>query len=290
MPTVTGYVYGPDGLLVPDAKVRLYRRDTGVLLASGLSGDGSEEIPGDPDFDHVQFLSHLDGTNGGTEFTDLSGTPKTITLYNSPTLSTSQKKFGETSFYKSGLKSFIASGTTALGSTDDFTFECWIYAMSYPNDSWLVGPATSTSHPSLMIHNSKLCYGFYNDGPDTVSYNTWHHIAASRSVGVTKWFLDGVQQGSISDTRSSAAQFGVGDAQDRFAGYIDEVRYDVGLARYTEAFTPPTEAFIAGDIPGKPLGLYSVATNYTGEVQRVVCALDTWDPIENDLVDRILLS
>lgn len=88
----------------------------------------------------------------------------------------------------------------------------------------------------------------------------WYHIAACRTSGVSRLFIDGVQRGAdITDTNdyhlptddradpTLGAQQGTsefsGASGTIFRGFFDEVRWTVGVGRYTANFTPPTTAF-----------------------------------------------
>ena len=59
MPAVGGFVFDSAGAPV-DRELRLYRRDTGALLGKTRSSGGD----GDPHFDKVSLLLHMDGTTG----------------------------------------------------------------------------------------------------------------------------------------------------------------------------------------------------------------------------------
>lgn len=84
----------------------------------------------------------------------------------------------------------------------------------------------------------------------------WHQykIAVSRDTGVNRLFIDGVQRGTdVADTNSYAnrsASVVVGARQtsatldtEPFDGWVDEVRFTVGVGRYTAEYTPSTTAF-----------------------------------------------
>lgn len=84
--------------------------------------------------------------------------------------------------------------------------------------------------------------------------NLWHHLAVTRASGVLRMFVDGVEVGSVANTVNfgyaglyvSIGYQRQGNARYTFQGAIDEVRVTKGVARYTAAFTPPTEEFPAG--------------------------------------------
>ncbi len=87
----------------------------------------------------------------------------------------------------------------------------------------------------------------------------WYQIAVSREVvsgvGTTRLFVDGVQLGvDITDSNTyydGAARLGIAsrwdgttlDADQVFIGWLDEVRFTKGVARYTTDYTPATDTF-----------------------------------------------
>lgn len=109
--------------------------------------------------------------------------------------------------------------------------------------------------------SGKLCYFCGNSGfgftritsLDSVSVNAWHHAALTRdSVSISLW-LDGVKVGAWNSTGGGGSQawnyaidlmrVNVGSFQNTgefMRGYIEEVRMDLGVARYSLPFTPPT--------------------------------------------------
>ena len=76
--------------------------------------------------------------------------------------------------------------------------------------------------------------------------NTWYHVAYVRSSGVTKLYIDGVQELSVADaTNYTDTNIFIGGWYNTtflLDGNIDDFRYTKGVARYTGTFTPPTRA------------------------------------------------
>jgi hypothetical protein len=91
------------------------------------------------------------------------------------------------------------------------------------------------------------------NGTTTIVANQWYHIAVSRTAaGVMRLFVDGVQEDTLNDASAinGTQSFNVGDRQASdpngqypFNGYIEQVRVNKGVARYTSNFTPPAEPF-----------------------------------------------
>jgi hypothetical protein len=84
-------------------------------------------------------------------------------------------------------------------------------------------------------------------GAAAVKTRSWQHLAVSRSSGVTKMFIDGLQVGSnYTDTNNyPAGSLTIGRANDgvntrNFTGYLSGLRVIKGQALYTANTSPPT--------------------------------------------------
>ena len=83
-----------------------------------------------------------------------------------------------------------------------------------------------------------------------VADNTWHHVAVTREGTNLKLFVDGTQTGSTKVTSQSftfdsprlGARDATTDTSSKYTGYMSDIRFTKGLARYTANFTPPTAA------------------------------------------------
>jgi Concanavalin A-like lectin/glucanases superfamily/Fibronectin type III domain len=100
---------------------------------------------------------------------------------------------------------------------------------------------------------------------------TWSHVAAVRSSGVLKLFLDGNQIGTsetftnnIIRNNSYGLSIGAttlsnGNSSDYFNGYLDDLRITKGVARYINSFTVPSAPFEnigpSPSVPSEPLNL-----------------------------------
>jgi hypothetical protein len=179
-----------------------------------------------------------------------------------PNISTSVKKFGDSSFYVPDTTFAISTDGPSFG-TGDFTVEMWIYWAGSPGAaSTIYSQITSDSDaglegPHLYWDNStqKIIY-FANNGnritsTNAVSNTTWYHLALCRASGSTKMFLDGTQTGStysdtINFTGAANIQIGTyrlnGTNVARNNQYYDDLRVS-SFARYTSNFTAPTAAF-----------------------------------------------
>ena len=213
--------------------------------------------------ENTLLLLHMDGTDGTSEFVDDNGTGRSrvgVGAYGtraSATISTSQSKFGGTSGYFNDKELDMTSPDFAFG-TGDFTIEGWIYTtvsqnagmfqLSTDSDYWPTSSNGLAIGPRVDNGNT---WSIYKNGGvaslGTCNLNTWYHVALSRSSGVIKFFVDGVEEYSAADTNNYSGQHlflgGYWDYQFRMDGYIDEFRIS-NTARYTTGFTPHTEPHV----------------------------------------------
>jgi hypothetical protein len=167
-------------------------------------------------------------------------------------IDTSVKKYGTGSMEFDGTGDYLQSPSNSdfLFFTGDMTIEAWVYFNSVANATF-VNTSGVTSGFYWQYYNSNLGFGRAGGGTDvssawSPSATTWYHIATVRSGNTITHYVDGTSIGSGSFTDSISAttvlQIGTGGAGS-LNGYIDDLRITKGVARYTAAFTPPTQAF-----------------------------------------------
>lgn len=183
--------------------------------------------------------------------------------------STTQTKVNATSIYlASGARYARAvpkTGDTNFG-TGDFTIDYWVYTeatvanaanfnisnINNPStaygilvragvSNWVLfigDPATST-----WVTNS-VNVGSYSTYP---TLNTWQHHALTRESGTIRFFIDGTQTYTGTNTTNLTQRFlflGV-YASLYLNGFLEDFRITKGVARYTADFTPPTQPVLA---------------------------------------------
>jgi hypothetical protein len=204
------------------------------------------------------LLMHADGSDTSTTFTDSSAYSNTLTAVGNAQIDTAITKFGSGSAMLA-LNSYInLNGNSNFAFGDgDFTIDFWFYLLGSKAFHSLYDsrPIGGTVWPAPAIYiDTALNYRF--DGNDIVgtmpSIGTWHHCAVTRSGTTTRLFLNGVLQGSATDTtayvnEADRPRMGrVGDTTSNnfdLNGHIDELRVSKGIARWTSNFTPPTSAY-----------------------------------------------
>jgi hypothetical protein len=200
----------------------------------------------------------LSGTNSGAydstminEFINVGGVSVT-----------SNVKYGTTSYYFNGTSSYLTSGNSnpnfAFG-TGDFTIECWIYTNSSATQR-IISASSGSSVPyefALVNSSSNIYLDFYDGttdittGSNYVPQNQWVHLAVTRQSSAVKLFINGAVSGtgSTSVSLNATGTLTIGryssSALNYFSGNIQDLRITKGIARYTAAFTPPIQSFIA---------------------------------------------
>ena len=246
---------------------------------TGIGGGGGGIVidNGDPYYSAVSLLLPMDGTNGSTTFTDSGPNALAVTAVGNAQVSTSQAKYGGASGSFDGTNSYLtAPGSALFSGTGDFTVEGWFYN----TDAWVI----SANKDIVIVEGyggstlPVFYYGYYNGSryikisnnsngfgisfdPSTYSMaaNTWYHIAACRSSGTAKLFLNGVQcaSGSLTTSFGTASSAAIGVSRTLtsgfYKGYIDDLRISQ-FARYVSNFTPPTQALptTASSTPADP--------------------------------------
>ncbi len=229
---------------------------------SGITGTGmwGQFEAGDPYFSSVVALLHMDGSNGGTTFTDNSNYARTVSRTASAVTSTTQIKYGSASAQlpaAGGTVSFADSAELRI-PTGDWTVEFWVYKNTQNADMFLRKYAFTTIYPFFLQLNGAGALGV-NGGTSggataytltgaTIPTSTWQHVAVTRSGSTMRLFQNGV----ITATATFAGTLGentaawtIGPASTSDV-YVDDFRFTVGVARYTANFTPPTAAFPNG--------------------------------------------
>lgn len=201
------------------------------------------------------LLLHMDGTNGSTTFTDSSASALTITRQGSAQLATStpSPKFG-TASCNLNTGGFSWS-STAFNNLTTLTIDFWgynlttavptiscAYASTYVRFYWQVlASFYASSNGSSWNVVSGGALGF------TAPSNTWTHYAIVCDGTNLKAYQDGSQVGSFAFTLSTGTTGtwsfgGAGGGGYSYTGFVDEFRVS-NIARWTSAFTPPTQAY-----------------------------------------------
>jgi hypothetical protein len=194
-------------------------------------------------------------TNGGI----IDGTMDNVleTLGNAQ-VSTSVVKYGSGSMYfdGSGDRLFISPNQNLAFGSGDFTVECWAYtnslAASVPiicfgddaASNGLLLYITTSGRIAIYGNNALLASGT----TQLVTTGSWFHLAMSRSGTSLRLFVNGINDGTATNSTSFSssvligAELFTGSIGAQLFGYLDDFRITKGVARYLSNFTPPQVA------------------------------------------------
>ena len=178
--------------------------------------------------------------------------------------------------YNHGYYSNFFNGSTAyltvpyssqhnLGA-NNFTIEAWIFPLTTATSfSGIINNWQGGGEFGFQMLNTrylKFSYTNVSSGASTISYigtsqtvslNTWNHVAVTRNGAILQFYVNGVSDSTSYSIGTSTIYYynletkdiriGVGEdltAGTFFNGYISNVRLVNGTAVYTGAFTPPT--------------------------------------------------
>jgi hypothetical protein len=229
----------------------------------------SDYTKSDLNFNKISLLLKMDGANGSTSFIDSSKNNVPVLVRGALTaISTAQSKFGGSSGYFDGSGNYLTySGTYSVNGTEIFnlkntpaTIELFFRpTRTTPQFETMLYKGRYGSHEdwSLSHNGSSILFGTMNTAGSavhyisancTITYNTWHHIAATNipGVGIKLWF-NGSQVAFSSGVNFSnnTASTGVtiaggpyNNLVNLFRGYLDEVKITKEVL-YTSDFIPP---------------------------------------------------
>lgn len=236
-----------------------------MFASHGYKNSVAVAVASDPNFENVSLLLHGDGTNGAQNntFLDSSTNNFTITRNGTPTQGSFSPYNDNWSNYFNGTSDFLQTTGNEWSQfgTGNFTIECWVYKTT--NGGIIVDTRNlSTFAPWQFSVIDKIDFAYWNPpgneslrvtGTSTIPLYKWTHLAASRSSGILRVFVDGVLENSASVgsliVGTSTSPY-IGRSRDGvyFGGYISNLRTIIGTALYTSNFTPPTSnlAAVAG--------------------------------------------
>lgn len=269
MATISGTVKDSAGALA-QRLVRVYRRDTGALVAEGLSNpttgifslttaDATKHFVVVHDSDSWITYLPMNGANNSTVFSEWSG--KASTTFGNAKISTAQSKFGGASGLFDGTGDYVSmAGAADLHpGAGDLTVECQIRTAAIGAIQRVCGFATSGGGNSTWVLSvsagGNIVFSSYDGtsaksatSTSTITANTWVHVAGMKVGNVLKVAVAGVIEATsaalVANPAAFPSPFSIGRMGDYdsqyFNGYIDDLLITKGRAKYTADFTPPT--------------------------------------------------
>jgi YD repeat-containing protein len=250
----SSWTYNPQGLVAtktdPKGVVARSYMYYGTSSFAPLQPQGSL----DPYSPSVTLLLHGDGAHGAKAIVDSSPRAATGTLKRNAQISTTQSRFGGSSFYIPGSADYGDYGNLAGDFTlpGDFTVEFWMKPANTTGVTTAVrlGGSGATTNDIYFWNNYLILEGSNNGAYCAASglaglANTWIHVAHVRIGNTVTAYINGQAVASCpwTTTVGNANGMAFGYTNTPHAVYYDDIRVTRGLGRYTANFTPPTAAF-----------------------------------------------
>jgi len=246
------------------SSVDVFQDSTGIDTTSGVERTDDEYVGSVTqrleqftlDSDTVSLV-HFDN-NVTDDNSNITWTNNNVSFNNTT------KKLGTHSGYFNGSNGYLQddTGNSQFYTTGDFTIESWFYLTSSSGNNQIfeINDGTSGKQGVLFGYyqggdSRYVVYGNWNGsswdingenfhtGNNSVSLNTWHHLALTRQGSTTRLYLDGVQVDTTTTSWSLRNDTHIvnigGKVHGYFNGYLDEFRFS-HVNRYPDGttFTP----------------------------------------------------
>ena len=204
--------------------------------------------------------------NEATQFKDVSSQNQVSAAITAVSIASTVSKFYGSSAYFNGNNNRMlvyneaGNNTTPSNSrnlspgNNDFTMEAYIRFNTLPASNIRIfgnvnnGSFLTSSWQYLRFSDgtSRLWNGsaYTSTGADNFVIDTWYHIAVVRSGGVQTLYIDGTAQGTTVSYSNNLTypNLDIGsrdDGAEALDGYMQDIRFYIGVAKYTANFTPP---------------------------------------------------
>jgi hypothetical protein len=220
---------------------------------------------------YTKVLLHFDGDDASTTFTDVAAgaaTTHTWTASGNAQLDTAYSKFGGSSAAFDGTGDWISSSHNddfEIGASD-FTIDTWVRFDTLGSTATIARKGRAATDANLewridVQTGGTIEFGYSTDGAVgtavthsfswTPTLGAWYHISFVRTGGTITFRANGATVGTASDSAtyySGSGDLDIGalhnDPINLLDGWIDEFRLSVGVARWTDDFTPPTAQYV----------------------------------------------
>lgn len=209
----------------------------------------------DQHWNNTSILLRMNGANGSTTFTDSSRNNYAIDRFGTTALSATQSKTGGTSVFFDGTNDYLliqSASTATIPTTGPYTIEFWMYPTALKNchiigwGTWSTTKQTQTIRLTSTGNITDTWFGSGLGATGAATLNAWQHIAATYDGTTQRIFKDGVllASGANSDhnvTKVDNVTIGwlsTSPTNERFQGYLDDIRVTKDVARYVTDFTP----------------------------------------------------
>jgi len=264
----TTLTIGSDGSSLSAWSFDGYMRDVRIVNGTGLYTGTSITVPTEP----LTAVTNTKFLLGDLPyFKDQSASNHTITVGGNASVKPksvydnapySEASHGASAYFD-GTGDYLTGPTPAtIGiGTGDFTIECWFYATDATTDKgvWDTHTNSSNSDGLTLTRITATTFRVWHTSQILVSSATaitdhWNHLAVVRNSGTLELFVNGVSQGTVSNSANLNSAQGILIGGGRYSGttspttfvkgYIQDFRVTTS-AVYTSAFTPPTAPLTA---------------------------------------------
>jgi hypothetical protein len=212
-------------------------------------------------FDKVELLLPMTGSNNGTTFTDFSLRQRTVTRTGVVT-STAQSKFsayGSSGYFNGSSRLTVVYETGFDFSAANFTVEAWVRRQN-SSSTWpaIIGKQNATadwdfgiwitnSNGDVNVHYSSAANGnlTISSASGALPLSAWVHVAVVRNGSSLVLYINGASAASATlsgNLRNRNISLTIGQtAQNNtsFVGNLQDLCITRGTAKYTANFTPP---------------------------------------------------
>ena len=228
-------------------------RVVGASIADAGDSVGGGSIPPDPHWAQVQLLLRGYGANGSTTITDSSSFNRAPQPGYPHSISNAVQLFGNNTIrFPAGFRLSYASAPWFNLNDGDWTIEVWAYELAGGGGSLMcrrpggTGSGWAWTRAGLRARIN----GVWSDTQmawTSPPINEWHLYTLVRAGTTLYAFVDGALVATrtsvttIEDVGSEPLTLGQSDSssENRFNGYMAQVRWTKGTARYTAPFAPP---------------------------------------------------
>ncbi len=232
---------GRTGTWAATNTISLYDTDGTTVIATATI----ESVDGDKLIIDGSAAGFLVNSNRDTKIVNVLGNAQ---------LDTAIKKIGTASLLLDGTGDYLKlDATSDFQFAGDFCAEAWIYPTSVTGQHYIFAFGTeSAGRYVLFLDGNTIKGNYFGAGTttygNTLSTNTWYHVALSRAGSTMTVYLDGTALGTTetnNNTLGNTGELRIGadsSNANTFEGHFDELRITKGYRRYAGTFTPYTTA------------------------------------------------